>query len=76
MSGAINLKKANEKSTFKRSKVLEKRRVSLSHPLYLLLSLFFSCKTKFSQFGSFFILLQESDSRLKLDTSDHASYCL
>ncbi|VDD93245.1 unnamed protein product [Enterobius vermicularis] len=26
MSGAINLKKANEKSTFKRSKVLEKRR--------------------------------------------------
>lgn len=28
MSGAINLKKANERSTFKRSKVLEKRRVS------------------------------------------------
>ncbi|MFH4975064.1 hypothetical protein AB6A40_001773 [Gnathostoma spinigerum] len=28
MSGAINLKKANEKNTFKRSKVLEKRRES------------------------------------------------
>ncbi|VDM46496.1 unnamed protein product [Toxocara canis] len=57
MSGAINLKKMDEKSTFKRTKVMPKRRASR----------FFALPNELF----YWLVLQESESsRLRLDTSD------